>query len=160
MKKTIKIGKTEVTLDNNISWLLIYRNQYGRDIVSSLIPIAAAALDVLGGILRDAGVKEGETVDVTEVLKTVDGDTLLDALAHISGVELSDVIGITWALAKCADDTIDTPEKWARQFDAFPLDIVIPELVQLIGKGVVSSKNLKRLKSMKQSLRAIQPASN
>lgn len=155
MKKTIKIGKTELTLDNNAAWMMIYRNQFGRDIVPALVPLAASALDILAGVLKEAGFKEGDEIDMKKLFMQIDGDTLFDAMAHVSAFELTDVINVTWALAAAADEDIEPPEKWIRQFDAFPLDVIVPDLVKLIGRGIVSSKNLRRLKNMGKGLQPI-----
>ena len=152
MVKTIKIGNQSVALDNNIVWALNYRNQFGKDIIPTLMPAMAALLDVISGV-----VKSGETVDgsldMNKVLKTVDGDYFMDAMVHLSGLELNDFIELTWSLAKTADESVPEPEKWLRQFDSFPLDVIGPEVFTLIAKGVISSKNLKRLESLKKSLR-------
>ena len=51
-------------------------------------------------------------------------------------------------MAKAADETIDPPRKWVRQFDAFPLDEIVPEVGELMLKGFASSKNLERLRTM------------
>ena len=151
MVKTIKIGNQSVALDNNIVWALNYRNQFGKDIIPTLMPAMAALLDVISGV-----VKSGETVDgsldMNKVLKTVDGDYFMDAMVHLSGLELNDFIELTWSLAKTADESVPEPEKWLRQFDSFPLDVIGPEVFTLIAKGVISSKNLKRLESLKKSL--------
>ena len=59
-------------------------------------------------------------------------------------------------LAKCADEDIPAPREWIEQFETFPVDVVAPEVFSLIFKGVVSSKNLKRLEDLKKR---IQPTS-
>ena len=64
-----------------------------------------------------------------------------------------DFINITWALAKNADDSIPEPKIWVKQFDEFPVDVVGPEVVKLIFKGMVSSKNLKRLDRIAKAVR-------
>ena len=47
--KTINVGNKEVRLSNNIGWTIIYRDQFGHDIVSSLTPMLAAGLDLISG---------------------------------------------------------------------------------------------------------------
>ena len=47
MEKTIKINsKTSLKVSNNIGWMLAYRDQFGRDIVPTLIPALTAALEI------------------------------------------------------------------------------------------------------------------
>ena len=81
---------------------------------------------------------------------------MLNAAIHLGGFEFTDLICITWALAKCADEDIPAPREWVAQFDTFPVDVIAPEVFSLIFKGVVSSKNLKRLEDLKKR---IQPSS-
>lgn len=150
MENTINIGSTPVKLNNNVGWVLAYRDQFGRDIIPSIMPLLAGILDVISGVIAETG----KTKDVTakDILAVVDGDRLMDAAIHFSGLEMSDFIHVVWALAKCADSDIPEPKEWIRQFDVFPLDVIVPEVVRLIGKGLVSSKNLKRLEMIKESL--------
>ena len=55
MEKTIKIGKQSVRLNNNISWAIAYRDQFGRDIIPALMPLLASALDIISGIINETG---------------------------------------------------------------------------------------------------------
>jgi hypothetical protein len=97
-----------------------------------------------------------EDIELTDLAKLADGDALLNAVIHLGGFEFTDLICITWALAKCADEDIPAPREWIAQFDSFPIDVIAPEVFTLIFKGVVSSKNLKRLEDLKKR---IQPTS-
>lgn len=147
MEKTINIGNKEVRLNNNIGWTIDYRDQFGTDIIPTLLPMVAAALDLIKGLLEE--MEDTSNLEWQDVLKTVDGDTLLDALVHLGGLEFKDFINVTWAMAKCADETIPEPRTWVRQFETFPLDEIAPAVFELIYKGVISSKNVTRLKNLK-----------
>ena len=147
MEKTINIGNKEVRLNNNIGWTIDYRDQFGQDIIPTLLPMVAAALDVIKGLLEE--MEDTSNLEWQDVLKTLDGDTLFDALVHLGGLEFKDFINVTWAMAKCADETIPEPRTWVRQFETFPLDEIAPAVFELIYKGVISSKNLTRLKNLK-----------
>lgn len=68
------------------------------------------------------------------------------------------VVNVTWAMAKAADENIETPKRWVRQFEEFPLDVVGPAVYDLVLKGFVSSKNLRRLKKIGNELRNLQPS--
>ena len=155
MEKTIKIGNKDVRLKNNISWAVIYRDQFGRDIVPALMPLMASALDLLAGVINDTG--KTDEIGIEDIAKLMDGDSLIDAVIHLGGFELTDLICITWAMAKCADDDIPEPRRWVDQFEEFPLDVIVPTVFSMIFKGVISSKNLKRLEDLKGRL---QPALN
>ena len=155
MIKTIKVGKKEVRLDNNIGWTLIYRDQFGHDILPQIMPMLAGALDIVSGIVQEAEVKEGKRdITLDTLLKLANGDALMNAMIHIGGFEFVDFINITWSLAKNGDDSIPEPEAWVREFDEFPLDVIGPEVVKLIFRGMISSKNLKRLNG---KIKAVQP---
>ena len=154
MEKTIKIGKKSVKLNNNVSWAIVYRDQFGRDIIPTIMPLFASALDIISGIINETG--KTEDIELTDLAKLADGDSLINAAIHLGGFEFTDLICITWALAKCADEDIPEPREWISQFDNFPVDVVAPEVFSLIFKGVVSSKNLKRLEDLKKR---IQPTS-
>lgn len=156
MIKTIKIGNKSVKLDNNIVWALKYRNQFGKDIIPTLMPAIAASFDVISGVLNNAEDASGQ-IDLNKILKTVDGEYFLNAVIHLGELEFNDFVDIIWALAKTADDNIPEPERWLRQFDVFPIDEIAPAVVSLIVKGVVSGKNLKRLNDLKKK---VQPLSN
>lgn len=150
MEKTIKIGKKSVKLNNNTGWAIEYRDQFGHDIIPTLMPLLASVIDVIGGIVKETG--KTKDIGIADVLAIIDTDSMMDAIIHASGFEYVEVINITWALAKCADEDIPEPREWVRQFETFPLDKIVPDVFELIFRGLVSSKNLKRLETIKTAL--------
>lgn len=150
MEKTIQIGNKDVRLNNNIGWTIDYRDQFGQDIIPTLLPMVAAALDLIKGLLEEA--EDTSNLDWKDILKVIDGDTLIDALVHLGGLEFRDFINVTWAMAKCADESIPEPRTWVRQFETFPVDVIAPAVFELVYSGIVSSKNLKRLKEARTNL--------
>ena len=150
MEKTVQIGNKEVRLNNNIGWAIDYRDQFGQDIIPTLLPMVAAALDLIKGLLEE--VEDTNNLEWRDILRLIDGDTLFDALIHLGGLEFRDFINITWAMAKCADDSIPEPRTWVKEFEVFPVDELAPTVFNLIFTGVVSSKNLTRLKDIKKTL--------
>ena len=114
------------------------------------MPLLASALDIISGLINETG--KTDEIDLGDLAKLADGDTLINAIIHLGGFEFTDLICITWALAKCADEDIPAPREWVAQFDTFPIDVIAPEVFSLIFKGVVSSKNLKRLESLKKTI--------
>lgn len=141
MKKTIKLYKDcELTLSNNAGWLYEYRDQFGHDIVPDIMPIVSAVLKALKELSAFTG------KPVTEAIKGLDEDVVEDTLIELAGLQSVDLINIVWAMAKCADDEIDEPRKWIRQFETFPLDVIVPKVWTLVLEGFVSSKNLKSLR--------------
>lgn len=150
MERIISIGDKKVTLNNNIGWAMAYKSQFGQDIIPAVMPLLAGVLDIVSGIISNSG--KTKDLSVADVLEVVNGDTLTDAMIHLGGLELTDLVNVTWALAKCADDSIPEPKEWVKGFDVFPIDEVAPAVFGLIAKGLVSSKNLKRLENVKKSL--------
>ena len=155
MEKVIKIGKQEARLNNNVAWTMEYRDQFGKDIVPALMPVVASMIEGVSAVVGDTGTTDIKLEDLATALQ---GRTM-DVLLPMFQVEFVDVIiNVTWAMAKAADETIAPPKQWVRQFDEFPLDIIGPAVYELVVKGFVSSKNLKRLKKIGKDLKALQPS--
>ena len=154
MEKIIKIGNKEVRLSNNVAWTMEYRDQFGKDIVPALMPVIASLIEGASTVLAETGKSE---ISVADIAETLQGRSL-DIMLPMFQVEFVDVIiNVTWAMAKAADETILPPKQWVRQFEEFPLDVVGPALYDLVLKGFVSSKNLKRLKKIGKDLTSLQP---
>ena len=155
MEKVIKIGKQEVKLSNNVAWTMEYRDQFGKDIVPALMPVLASMIEGVSTVVSDAG---GSDINLTDISGALQGRTM-DVLLPMFQVEFVDtVINVTWAMAKAADESILPPKQWVRQFEEFPLDVVGPAVYDLVIRGFVSSKNLKRLKKIGKDLRNLQPS--
>lgn len=144
MIKTISINEEqEVTLSNNVGWLLVYKDQFGQDIVPSLIPILNAGIDLVYSIYTTTGGK----LDKDTIAK-LDTDVIEAALYKLAGFEMVDFLNVVWAMAKNADDKIPEPKKWLNQFEVFPMDLMVPAVFDLLYKGMVSSKNSTRLQEL------------
>ena len=145
MKKVITIGDKDIELNNNVAWVMEYRDQFGKDIVPSLMPLLATMIEGFASVISEAG---GEKLEMSALASAVEGRAM-EILLPMFQIEMVDVvINVLWAMAKAADDTIAPPKQWVKQFDEFPLDVVVPAVYDLILKGFVSSKNLTRLKSI------------
>ena len=119
---------------------MIYKDQFGHDILPDIMPIFSALTKMLDEISKVSG------QDIGDAIKMIDSDALQDAMIEMCALQFTDFINLTWALAKANDDTIEPPYQWASQFDEFPLDLVGPAVFELLAKGLVSSKNLKSLR--------------
>lgn len=147
MVKTIKIGEKSVQLDNNTGWALIYKDQTGQDILPSILPMLAMIMSTFSNIVDELGeVKEAKAEDFIRALSDI------DVISKLYGLEFTDLIHLTWSLAKCADDNIPDPKTWLRELGEFPLDIIVPEVFSLLIKGLMSSKNLERLETLKKEI--------
>ena len=130
MESIIKIGEKEVKVNNRAGWTITYRDQFGHDIVPTLMPLFAGALDVISGLIKETG--KTDNIEITDILAMTDGDALINAFIHLSGFEFVEFLNITWAMAKEADDSIPEPKTWVR--------------------SLCSSKNLERLRAISDSM--------
>lgn len=154
MEKVIKIGKQEVRLNNNVAWTMEYRDQFSKDIVPVIMPVVASMVEGVSTIIAESG----DEVTITSIADALQGRSI-DVLLPMFQTEFVDlIVNVTWAMAKVADEDIEPPKQWVKQFDSFPLDIVGPAVFDLVLKGFVSSKNLKRLKVIGESLKDLQPS--
>ena len=151
MESTIMIGDKDVRVNNRAGWTITYRDQFGHDIVPTLMPLFAGALDIVSGLIAETG--KTENIGIEDILAVTDGDALVNAFIHLSGFEFVEILNITWAMAKEADDSIADPKTWIREFETFPVDVVVPEVIKLAFKGMCSSKNLERLREITASLK-------
>ena len=146
MEKTVAIGKRKVKLANNVKWLKIYKQQFLHDITPDLIPLLTAVLALAEGIETGTD-SEGKEV------KRIDPQAMTEAAYHLAGLEITTLINVTWAMAKTADASIAEPDEWLEELGEFPLDTIAPVVIELAGKGLLSSKNLKRLLELAELLK-------
>ena len=143
MIKTIKIEDKEIRLDNNIGWTIEYRSQFNTDILPTLMPMIAGIMDTLAGLVSSTG--KTSDLDIDDLIKIIRSEEMFEALVKLSSFEFVDLMNITWAMAKTADEDIPEPKKWVKEIGSFPIDEIGPALFEMIFKGVVSSKNWERL---------------
>ena len=133
-----------------------YRDQFGKDILPAVMPLLASMIEGVSTIVAEAG--EGGEMTTASIAEALQGRSF-DVLMPMYQAEFVDlVINVTWAMAKAADESIEPPKRWVRKFEEFPLDEVGPAVFDMVLKGFVSSKNLKRLKGIGESLRSLQPS--
>ena len=138
MKRIFKFNDTkEIELSNSVGWTMEYREQFGHDIVPDLLPIISAIVSLL---------KELDPSDLKESFKSIDNDTVQDALIQLTGLQFVDFLNVLWAMAKDADEQTPNPKRWIKQFDeGFYLDLIAPQVFNFIVEGFVSTKNLQSL---------------
>lgn len=157
MTITIDLAEEKsLKLSNKTAWAMYYRDQFGIDIIPTLMPMIAAAFALIGEIA--ATTERSEEIEWEQVSELVNSDSMAEALIKLSGFEFVDFLNITWALAKAADPNIEEPKKWILEFDEFPLDIIGPEVVNLIFKGLVSTKKVEWLQEKLNGIKvSLQP---
>lgn len=154
MEKIITIGDKEIKVSNNVAWVMEYRDQFNKDVMEAMMPIITTLIESVSTIISESGANG--KLEIEDVASAIQGRSF-ELTLPLTQLGLTDsVVNVFWAMAKAADEKIAPPKKWIRQFDEFPLDIIIPELGEMILTGFTSSKNLARLKETMKGL--IQPA--
>ena len=151
MQKVITINDKDITLSNNNAWLFIYSDQFGHDIVETIMPVLSAGLQIVGGIVDELG--DTRDVDLRDVVKIYNSGAMQDAIVYLMTLRVTDLINIVWSMAKAADDTIRPPKQWARDLEEFPVDEIVPVVADLLVSGMVSKKNRGRLREMVATLK-------
>lgn len=154
MEKTIKLdSKTSIRVSNNVEWALIYKDQFGRDVLPMLIPVANTFIELAVSVMKTTGGKSLDLVNAGEVMKDLDISDVQSALYSLAGLEFTDILYITWAMAKAADDSIEEPRVWVRSLPSFPVDAIVPVIFDMNVQFLTTSKNYKRLQKAVEVLK-------
>lgn len=142
MKKTIKIDdEQKFEINSSSGWLYAYQEQFGHDVLPVLLPAAEALLQTMADLMKDS-----KSDNVADILAAADEDTISNAFITLSGMQLTTVTNIVWAMAKNANDSIESPREWLNSFDVFPWDIVVPQVLSAALEACISKKKFDKLK--------------
>lgn len=142
MKKTIKINdEQKFEINSSSGWLYAYQEQFGHDVLPVLLPAAEALLQIMADLMKD-----GENDNVADMLANADEETISNAFITLAGMQLTTVTNIVWAMAKNANDNIESPREWLNSFDVFPWDIVVPQVLGAALEACISKKKFEKLK--------------
>ena len=100
MEKTIKLGKKSVKLTNRVKWMVIYKDQFGRDIMPMLIPMANAFVEMAVSVMKATGGKSLDVRKVGDILNTIDLSDVQSAMYALAGLEFTDLLQIVWCMAR------------------------------------------------------------
>jgi len=166
MIKTLKMGGKEVQFSTSLSWVWVYKGQFGRDPLFLLMPVVKSLLTVIPSLVdakqtadkkAKSGGGEAGALDVVAELTGVDLDQITDAIFEL---ELQDILNLIWAFAKNADQAIPEPERWY-QTQEIELDTFITKFGPEIIKSCISAKNWRSLQGLFAPKTAkSQPAAN
>lgn len=146
MIKKVAISKGQsIELSSSLGWLITYKEQFGHDILPDIMPLIESGLT--------ASIKILQSGSGGDLISNIDDEILTDVFINLSGLELTTILQIVWAMAKKANPEIDSPEDYFDQFERFPVDLIIPVVVKMIVNSMVSSKNAKRLLMMVETQR-------
>lgn len=142
MKKTIKIDdEQKFEINSSSGWLYAYQEQFGHDVLPVLLPAAEALLQTMADLMKDS-----KSDNVGDMLANADEETISNAFITLSGMQLTTVTNIVWAMAKNANDNIESPREWLNSFDVFPWDIVVPQVLGAALEACISKKKFEKLK--------------
>lgn len=161
MIKTIKLREgLELTLTNDSLWMEEYRDQFGQDILPSLMPLLLGMSSSISALAEEAG--DLEKIDKAAIVKVLGSESMLDIGIRLAQLEITDVHRIIWAMAKAYDENIPDLKAWLRELagpehESLPIaDVIIPAIAELALRGVMTGKNWERLtadaKKLKDSL--------
>lgn len=136
MEKIIKIDGKEVKFSTNAYFANIFKNQFGYDILTVIMPLVSEALKGLD----DLYMKQKEQAITPSLMGEV--------LENIYSLEMVDVNNFIWSLAKMADPETPEPIKWYSQFEEFPVIDILQELWEIILPSLISKKKLKEIVKM------------
>lgn len=137
MNKIIKLSEDQqIEVRSTQGWLFVYEENFGHDIMPDLWPL----LDIVGDIIGGAKQEKDGTLKIE-----INADVIEGAKASVASFEYLTIVRILWAMAKNANPNIPPVMLWADQFEVFPLDVILPELVKILILSNVSSKNSTRL---------------
>lgn len=155
MEKTVKVGKKSVRLSNNISWAMEYKGQFNKDPLEALMPLITAAMEAVASVVSDGNITPGGKLSAEDVAFALEGRAMDVTLPLMQLGLVDSVVNVMWAMAKAADENIAPPKEWVKQFESFPLDVIVPEVGSLLLKGFASSKNLARLTNLGNEIKKV-----
>lgn len=130
-----------IELSGSVGWFMIYKERFGHDILPDIMPLIESGLTLAIRVMQEGG-------DGQDIIDRIDDEILTDAFLNLSGLELTTILQIIWAMAKQCDKSIGSPDEFYDQFETFPFDLVVPEAINLIINSTISSKNVKSLSVM------------
>lgn len=142
MKRTFDFDGTPVELNSSMGWILIYKEQFGHDILPDLMPAIDAVFGLSLDLIGDLNLDE---IGLDEILRKLDKDMVSEALATASGLGATTMVQIIWSLAKNANPDIPGPLKWINSFETIPFDEVFMPVINLIFDSCVSKKKARSL---------------
>ena len=158
MEREIKIGDKTVTLSNCVAWTIEYRDQFGKDPLEALMPIMTSLIETITTIANESGAVSKGEINITDIASALEGRAFDITLPLMQLGFVDSVFNVVWAMAKAANEGLPPPKTWARQFDEFPLDEIVPTVYEMMLKGFSSSKNLERLKRLLGNIKTNQPS--
>lgn len=132
MNTIINIDGKAVKLNTALSWVYVFKSQFGVDPLPVFMPVIQGGL----ALFQSEG----------------DAEKRSDAFDVLAGFGLSDALNLLWTFAKNEDKNLDPPEVWIKQFETLELDNILPDLAYCIISSFISRKKAEALRETIQNL--------
>jgi hypothetical protein len=111
MEKTITIDGKQVRLKGTAATLKRYKAQFRRNLFADMMELGA-----INALTSQDGSQQ--PIDMSNF--------------DLSKVDYEIIYDLTWLYAKTADPNIPDPIAWLDGFDEFPIEEIMPEIMELI----------------------------
>lgn len=114
MEKTIEIDGKQVKFKSTAATPLRYKAQFHKDYFSEILK-----LEKLEKVMKNKKISDAE---------------------RLANVDFDLFYNVAWVFAKTADKAIKEPIEWLDEFETFPLETILPQLMELIISNMQSKK--------------------
>lgn len=163
MVKTIELREgVEITLANDTLWLEYYQAQFNKDVLNTLMPLLLSVGPMIAGLAEESG-SLGEISQEAAFAVLGDPDRMLDIVRGFGAFDSTDIMHITWAMAKAYDENIPDHIKWQKdlagpEHESLPIATkILPAITELMVKGVETSFWMRLTENAKKVKADLQP---
>ncbi|MGX5506076.1 hypothetical protein ACWKTL_17340 [Bacillus toyonensis] len=123
MEKTITIDGKRVRLKSTAATVKRYKAQFRRNLFADMMGLGAIS-----------------------TLTSSDGSQqpINTSNLDLSKVDFELVYDLTWLFAKTADSSIPDPMTWLDEFEEFPIEEIMPEIMELVQVTMGAKKNKRK----------------
>jgi hypothetical protein len=114
MEKILNIDGRQVKFKSTGAFLLRYKAQFHKDALK----------------------------DIFKLIESIDEET--NEIINVDALDMEVFYNLVWVLAKTADPSLPPPLEWLDTFSEFPLNDIIPEVIDLITSSITSQTEPKK----------------
>ncbi|MGS0745557.1 hypothetical protein ACU70A_06340 [Syntrophomonas erecta subsp. sporosyntropha] len=141
MQKIINIDGKDVKFKASASFVYRYKQQFGKDLLTLVIPLLKRTLDTISVFLAQKN--DAKEIAAEKLI------TELNIGGAIEELEIVDLYNIIWVMAKTANKDIADPVEWYDEFDVFPVFDVARELLDIFLPSLfITEESKKKLQAM------------
>lgn len=118
----------QLELRSSAATAILYKNQFGTDFFADMIKLAKT-FTTIQATSEDGDDKEDD-LDLSKM-----------SYEDLDHLDMTTLYQVTWAFAKNADDKIGDLVSWLGGFDEFPLETILPAVMELVQRLFQTTKN-------------------